>query len=274
MLDINASYQSHQDYFNSHKIDSSYPGFYDDRKFLQLEGQNPSLLSNYASFIDQKPFDKDYLGNAEKTVRKIATLLNQELQKDGRQGACIDVSMALGRMLEKEGIWNYQMKGSLVITFPHYTGIPKKHFWPVDQGNYIAAHAWVVAPPFRIADVAIRQQPYKQNEKNLLPEIILQKKTAYSMLVLDEIISPSLLPMFKTQYRNNKNQILNAISTDLIAFSQRFKPEIFEIAGINYKYSGTGITAPDGPFEKATSLQLNGRYGMAIYQDIIKPQLA
>jgi hypothetical protein len=273
MLDINASYQSHLGYFNSNKIDSSYPGFYDDRRFLELERQNPTLLSNYASFVSQIPFDKDYLGNTEKTIRNIATLLNQELQKDGRQGACIDVSMALGRMLEKEGIWNYQVKGSLVITFPPNTHIPKKYFWPVDQGNYVAAHAWVVAPPFKIVDITIRQQPYIQNEKNHLPEIILQKETAYSKLELDEIISPPLLPLFKTQYRNNKAQILNAISPDLTRFNLRFKPEIFENNGISYKYSGTGIMAPDKPFEKATSLQLNGRYGMAIYQDIIKPQL-
>ena len=51
----------------------------------------------------------------------------------------------------------------------------------------------------------------KQNEKDHLPEIILQKQTVYSTLELDEIISPSLLPLFKTQYRNNK------IRTDLDA---------------------------------------------------------
>lgn len=177
MLDKAESYQSHLDYFSSKEIDVSHPGFYDDEKFIKLEQTNPNLLDNYASFVSQKSFDKEYLTNAERVVKKAGELLFEQLYKDGRQGACIDISMAMSRILEKEGIGNYQVKGSLTITFAAETNIKRKYFWSVDKGNYVAAHSWLIAPPFKIMDITIRQQAYKQGEAKYLPNFIIKKES-------------------------------------------------------------------------------------------------
>ncbi|MEA5405983.1 hypothetical protein VB776_23795 [Arcicella sp. DC2W] len=273
MLDKAENYQSHLDYFSSKKIDVTHPGFYDDEKFIKLEQTNPNLLDNYASFVSQKVFNKDYLSNAERVIKKTAELLFEQLHKDGRQGACTDASMAMSRILEKEGIWNYQVKGSLTITFPNQTNIKRKYFWSVDQGNYVAAHSWLIAPPYKIIDITVRQQAYKQGETQFLPNLILKKETKFSTLELEDIVEPNLLSLFYNQYGKNKTKIINAISPNLQSFSNLFKPEVVEENGVIFKYSSTGIVAPDLPFEQATSLKLNGLYGIDIYNKIIKPQL-
>lgn len=273
MLDKAENYQSHLDYFSSNQIDVSKPGFYDDKRFLKLEQNNPKLLDNYASFVSQKHFDKEYLSNAERIIKKTAELLFQQLEIDGRLGACIDTSMVMSRILEKEGIWNYQVKGSLTITFPTIVDIKRKYFWSVDQGNYVAAHSWLIAPPFRIIDITVQQQTYKQGERKYLPSFILKKETKFDKIELEDIVEPNFLFLFYQQYGKNEKKILNAISPNLLSFSNLFKPETFEENGVIFKYTPTGIVAPDLPFEQATSLKLNGLYGFDIYKKIIQPQL-
>ncbi len=273
MLDKSKNYKNYLDYFTSEKIDISYPGFYDDEQFFKLEQKNPNLLESYAGFVDQKTFDNQYLDNAERIIKLTTALLYKQLQTDGRLGACIDASMVLSRILEKEGIWNYQVKGSLTITFPKQTLLKRKFFWSVDQGNYVAAHSWIIAPPFKIVDLTIRQQPYKQGEETFLPEVVLKKETKVSTLDLEDIVEPNILNILKIQYGNDKVKIMNAISSNLISFTNRFKPELFEEEGVIFKYSPTGIVAPDLPFELATSLKLNGLYGIEIYNKIVRPQL-
>jgi hypothetical protein len=274
MLDLFENYQAHLDYFIAKGIEVSCPGFYDDERFVKLEQINPNLLNNYASFVNQMTFDNDYLAKAETIIKTTATLLNGELKTDGRQGACIDASMALSRILEKEGIWNYQVKGSLTIEFPQSTNLRKRFFWSVAHGNYNAAHSWIVAPPFKIVDLTVRQQPYKHGEKPFLPDVILKKETKVATLELEDIIEPGLLEALKKGLRNDKAKIMNAISPNLLPFTSRFRPEIFDERGLNFKYLPTGVIAPDLPFEKATSLKLNGLYGIEIYDQVIKPQLS
>ena len=101
----------------------------------------------------------------------------------------------------------------------------------------------------------------------------LKKDTKLSTLELDDIVEPTILSFFHRQYGENKTKIVSAISPNLQSFSNHFKPETLEEDGVIFKYSPTGILAPDLPFEQATSLKLNGQYGIDIYKNIIKPQL-
>jgi hypothetical protein len=267
-MDYTENLQSQYKYFSEKGIDISKPGFYDDPIFLELERQNPSLLNNYASLIKQTIFDAEYLTRVEEKIIKLASVLYRELEKDGRQGACIDLSTVLSRMLDKEGIWNYVSKGSLTITFPAGSGLNKKFFWTIDSGEYTAAHAWITAPPFQIIDLAIKQQPYKYNEKSFLPDMILQKAVDDTELDLTDLVEPTILNYLKLKTRGNKDLMLINVGPNLKPFSEFFRPVTFTLNGVQLKYTPTGIAASDVPLEQISSLKLNGKFGIDIYNSI------
>lgn len=63
---------------------------------------NPAFLNEYNYFVTQKQFDKKYLENAKTKIEKIVKILYEELNKSNIKGACIDISSALMKILEKE----------------------------------------------------------------------------------------------------------------------------------------------------------------------------
>ncbi len=117
MVDYSADFQSVLNDFINHNIPIDSPGFYDNPNFINIENKNPTYLSNYAQFVQLRPYSQAYLIQAESTIIQIANLLRHELVSDGRLGACLDVCMVLSRILEREGIWNYLVQGALTLDF-------------------------------------------------------------------------------------------------------------------------------------------------------------
>lgn len=273
MIPFKETFENQQAFFRKHLINTNNPGFYDDSNFLKLEQLNPAILNNYASFVKQRKYDENYVKMVEEKLPIICNILHEELLKEKRQGACIDMSMALSRILESEKIWNYAVKGSLTITFSKGSFIGTKYFWTIDQGEFAAAHAWLVVPPFNIVDLAIKEQPYKDQEKKYLPDTILQKQTKLSEVDLEDIIEPNILLDLKKIYRNNTVKIMSHISENMTQFSHFFVPEIFEKQDTKFKYTPVGIAAPDVLLEDLTGLKLNGMYPQQIYKELIKPKL-
>ena len=154
-------------HFKKLNIDYNSIAFYDSNEFLKQEQKNNRFLELYANYVNEKKYSIEYIERAKKEIPLIAKILNQELKKDGRLGACIDISIVLSRILEKEGYWNYLTKGSLTIDFPIESKIETKYFWSVDDGEFQSGHTWVVAPPFNVIDIALRQQPYKGEEQKI-----------------------------------------------------------------------------------------------------------
>jgi hypothetical protein len=55
------------------------------------------------------------------------------------------MSIALSKIIEAEGYWNYIVKGSLSIDFPPEAKLKDRYFWSYDLGfKYAAAHAWLL----------------------------------------------------------------------------------------------------------------------------------
>jgi hypothetical protein len=109
-------------------VDCNNPGFYDHPNFLKVEAQFPEFLNNYARFVQQRHYDDDYLERARREIPVIARVLYEELLRDGRQGACVDMSGVLSRILEREGLWNFAVKGSLTVSFPRGSGMGDRYF--------------------------------------------------------------------------------------------------------------------------------------------------
>ncbi|PJJ67340.1 hypothetical protein [Chryseobacterium geocarposphaerae] len=273
MIELNDDYEDLEDFFEMYGISTASPGFYDDLNFTRLEQMIPNFLEYYAAFVLKKSFSPDYLQESEEKIFKISKILHKELIRDGRQGACIDLSLVLSRILDLENVWNYITKGSVTIEFPPDSNISKKYFWSVYYGQFKAGHVWVVAPPFKIVDLTIHQQPYKMNEEKYIPDIILQKEASISDMQLSDIISPEVMQQLNIKAGRDHLKILNSINPRLIPFYDFFEVDNFISGETKFKYTPFGITASDQPLKNITSLKLNGIYGLEIYNDLIKGKL-
>lgn len=258
--------------FKNNNIDISTPGFYDEPNFLKVEQNNPEYLNNYARYVQEKEYSQEYLNKARHVIPIIAEKLQKELLRDGRQGACVDLSMLLSRILEKEGIWNYIVKGSLTVSFPKTSGIEKQFFWAIDQGEFSAGHAWIVAPPFKVIDLAIKQQDSNFNQSEYIPKLIISESLKTERAEVEDIVSPVVRRYFQSQGVNSKD-ILPMVNPALKKVLSTFKPVNIEFEKTIFKYITVAIAAPDCPLEEMVGISSEGMDAIEIYKDLVKPYL-
>lgn len=254
-------------------ISPDSPGFYDSPSFIKIEKQSPSFLNKYAYFVSTKAYEENYIRKAEVEIPFIAEILHGELVKDGRLGACIDVSMVLSRILEAEGYWNYIVNGALSITYPQASGIQKGYFYPVDTTPELrAGHAWLSAPPFSVIDITIKQQPYGESKLEFLPNFVFDKTVSDCGIDVEEVCSPDIV-MYHISQGTRESDILSITAPMLSEISGILRPTIHDYSATVMKYIPVAVGAPDTILEKIEGLCLSGRYGIEIYNDIVKPAL-
>lgn len=263
-------------FLQAHGIDTSQPGFYDAPAFVAVEREDSSFLDHYAAFVNARDYNPDYLQRARAEIPLIASICHRELVADGRLGACVDIGMMLSRMLEREGFWNYLVKGSLTITFPTPTNIGSRYFWSFDliasgQPAFAAAHAWIVAPPFAVVDVAVRQQPYDRG-RELLPESLIVDRVELTEVTIEDVFSPRFRA-FAASQGVSETRILETYAPAWPAFTRRFPPASVQVASLMLTYIPVGIGAPDQPFEEMNIWRCNGRSGIEIYRESVVPEL-
>lgn len=263
--------------FERHVINVANPGFYDDPNFVAEEKKDVDYLNNYASFVRNRPYELPYLSKARAEIPVIAEVVHGELVADGRLGACIDVGMMLSRILEQEQYWNYQVKGSLTIDFPAKYRIRPKYFWSFDlilrgTRGFAAAHSWIVAPPYGIVDIAIKQQPYTEGG-DLLPPMVVTENLKRTELAIKDVISPEYLAWAKAQRGLSPQGVVQTDIPYLAKFERRFPPGRVTVGGLRLKYTPVGIGAPDTPFQEMNNWRVNGRLARELYVDIVQPKL-
>jgi hypothetical protein len=257
--------------FSKRNIDTSQVGFYDNPTFIRVEQNNPSYLNHYAKYVQLKQYDSSYLALVREKVPFIASLLYKELKKDGRLGACVDMSSTLSRILEKEGIWNHMVFGSLSIDYPKESGLERGHFWCVDYSvGATAAHAWLFVPPYHIVDLTIKMQPYSQGQEKYLPDILLSEEASPYTPVAEDLINTAIIHQLQ---RSEVKDVIRHAIPQFKAFNNVFPAVSTEENNCVFHYVPTSISAPDTSFEEAVNLKLNGQYGYKIYNDVIKPAL-
>lgn len=256
--------------FRARGIPINIPGFCDHPSFLAVERDNPSYLNHYAAFVAKKTYDPEYLEHAKIIVAKAASLLHKELVDNGRLGACVDISGILGRILDGEGIWNCTIKGSLTVTFPPEAKKESRYFWSVDHGNFIAGHAWIYAPPYTVVDIAVKQQPYDEDEYIYLPETVLSAERKQVMVKVDDIVSPSA----------RAEMLAHGVPPDQhLYIAAQYIPDIFEsfpavsikgLQGATLKYSPAAVHALDGTFEGMKNMSFNGLTPWELYSSKLR----
>ena len=273
MIDFTGPIDAIRRDFESEGIVYDAPGFYDHPRFQAIERENPYYLNNYAKLVKNLALKADYLAHAENIIQAAARALENEIAEDGRQRACIDASVSLSRMLDREGVWNYVVKGALTATFPRRTKIPPIYLWPVDYPSVQAGHVWIVAPPFNIVDVTIKHQPY-QNARaaRRIPSIVLAKTSRRAVASIEDICSPDVIRAYHHS-GIEPDQILRVTLPRLEDFHREFQPLCIRKDGVRLKYTPVGISASEWPLERITSLQLNDRFAYQIYEEVIKPAI-
>ncbi len=273
MINYTASFADIETDFKSRRIPLDMPGFYDHPNFLETERLYPTYLNHYARYVHDRLTNTAYDAHVRKTVPIVAQIFHEHLKSHGRLGACVDISGLLSRALEREGIWNFIVSGSLTIDFPSIANISPRYFWSIDTGEFTAAHAWVAAPPFYVIDISIKLQPYSDGEELYLPTIVCVEAETLSEGVLEDIISPEVR-VYLSQRGIPKNQQLQHVGPEIATFMKVFPARLVKIGKTTMKYIPVAITAPDCPFEEMTSIIFEGRTGFEIYTNEIKPALA
>lgn len=261
--------------FGKLEINVRQPGFYDEPAFIAAEAQDPRFLEKYAEYVATRSYSEEYLEQARHVVLGLGRFLFEKLREDGRKGACIDAGMALSRMLEREGIWNYVVKGALTIHFDTSTRLAPTHFCPImASGNpATAGHVWVVAPPFKVIDVSVAFQPYSRGESRYIRECILAQKTESDSVEWQDIIDPECVPEFlRSTGRLPTLEDVENMFPGLLRCVSVFGVHSIRLPKTVLKYTASGIGASVEPLEKIRSLSLSGRYPEEVYREFLGSQ--
>ena len=258
--------------FGSLGIRVEEPAFCDSPEFLAAERVSPSLLNDFATFVAKRSYDPDYLTRSHVIAAELSRLLSDALIANGREGACVDMSSILMCALHAEGVWCCGIKGSLTITYPDELSLDPRYFYSVDEGEFVAGHAWVYAPPFTVIDLTVRQQPYGPGQADHLPHIVLSTERKPVQAELSDIACPEIRLELRAMGRD---EALCLRHTPCV-------PEIFAAfpatqhvapSGARLKYVPVAIHAPDGTFESMRNMTFAGRTPWQLYQDVLAPTL-
>lgn len=275
MANYSESYEVVLRDFQRQGIPIEVPGFYDHPAFMMRESRDKTYLNNYARFVQKRLYSQEYLKRAEIEVPVIADAFQAELAKNGRIGACVDASMALSRILEREGFWNYAVNGALVIELPKSSGNERIEFWAFDMTirKFAAGHAWIFVPPFSVIDITVKQQPYEPAHIPFIPDKIHSLIGPTFRAGARDIMSPSATAYFYSQ-GIAQSDFLTAARADLPKFLTTFPGFLVTWEQTIFRYVSVGIGASDCPLEGITNMRYGNRYAIDVYNDIIKPQLA
>jgi hypothetical protein len=247
-------------------VPTDSPGFYDHPGFTAAEELDSEYLSTYARFVAERYYDDAYLARARSEIPLIASVIYEALVKDGRLGACIDVSRVLMRVLEAEGFWNFCVSGSLTLQFPPEAGVPTQYYWAIDEGEFAAPHAWIYAPPFRVLDVSIARQPHRPDALPHLPPYVLSESVKTRSVTPEDIMNPKMGAVLAARE-------LRQLPASMGRYYKQFPPSVVNYGGLEMTYIPLNVGAPEAPLERITSISFSGKSGDQLYRSEILPRL-
>ncbi|MEK2085083.1 hypothetical protein CGG82_17870 [Vibrio parahaemolyticus] len=258
--------------FESKGIPVEQTDFYDHPNFLKAEQADPSYLIKFAKFVAEKDYSQEYLEKAEKVITDVVEIMSLELIKNGREGACVDISGILARILEQKGVWCACIKGSTTIEFPQSSGIDNTYYWSADHGNFTAGHAWVYAPPFSIIDITLNQQPHPENKKAFIPKVILVKDAVKTVSNVEDIISPEV--RFQMQQQGIPSNLMLDIGSPELEIVQSSIPALsVVIQDTKFKYSPVAVHASIEGLPDMTNMKFDGDYPYQMYKKKFENQV-
>ncbi|CAG9169713.1 hypothetical protein [Cupriavidus pinatubonensis] len=258
--------------FQRHGIAFGAPGFYDDPNFLAREQRDPRYLELYARYVEARAYDEAYLADARRKIDVAAEVLRSEVERDGRLGACVDVSGMLGRMLDRLGVWNYVAKATLTIQFPAGSGLTPRYFWSFDVGEFAAPHAIVIAPPYYVVDVTAKLQHYDRQRAQLLPQMVLAENFKAANWRPEDLANHELLAHLQ-RHRISFDRFLQQQNPGMASVMEHLLPRAFTFGETRLKYVIVAVGGTIEPLEGITGYKPNGRTAQTIFDSDILPRI-
>jgi hypothetical protein len=263
--------------FSAADIPTDSPGFYEDRAFVRREQKDPSFLDNYARFVQWQPYSSAYLEKAEQIVHVVVAEMQLALKLDANQTAYDETPLVISRILEREGVWNYVVGGTLTITFPSGSGFEPVSFWSIDVHNGArsdSGHRWVFAPPFQVIDLTILSQDCQLSCMHLLPKRVMEMRGETEAVEPAEILSPAAID----DIRRAGLSLDEGLDRFVPGYRGRFAPD-FPAAlagdgGARLKYIPTAAAVSEADLEQLQGFASKGRTASQIYEREMKPRLA
>lgn len=267
------SYQELLREFEAKQIPLDTPSFYDHTNFLTEELKDNGYLNKYSTFIALRPYTEQYLSEARIKIINIANILHRHFLQSERQGACIDISSILVRVLELEEVWCTCLKGGCSIKFPKSSNEGDVHFYSVTREQLCTpGHYWVYAPPFKIIDLSIKAQAYDGNKRRYIPDFIIAEDTTTSTINAEDIISPDIIYDLIHIHNIPKNKHLDSLCPSLNQVQRHLPAQIVEtINGAKIKYAPTATFASAGKLEGFGNIDFNGLTPYELYKEVIAP---
>ena len=259
--------------FQNRSIDFSKVGFYDEPRFVAEERANPRFLETYARLVEARNYDDHYLATARQKIAVAAEALRSAVEKDGRLGACVDASGMLGRMLDRLSVWNYVAKATLTIEFRDNAFSPR-YFWVIDDGNFVAAHAFVVAPPFGVVDVTVGRQPYSAGEAFMLPSIVLADDFKVGVWNVNDLVNPAIRLAAEQAGYMPFERFLEERHSDMLAVMAVLPARYVSTKSAKLKYVPVAVGGMIEPLEQMTGgYKPSGRTALEVFEQDVLPRL-
>lgn len=263
--------------FRALGIDFSKPGFYDTPAFAAAEQRDPAFLAKYADFVDARAMTPDEVSRAREIVPKAAQFLFERLAQAQHLDACANASMALSRFLERQGVWNYVVKGALTVSFDAATGLAPVHIAPLwlkrtTHPESFVGHAWVCAPPFRIVDVTVAlQRPYTPAARSILGDFFVATETVQPATAeADDLFDPDAVADFRRLTGSGPTlRDVIKVNPRLLDKIKRYGAFLVRRDRVELKYVGYDMTASGEPLENPTAQTLAGKRPIEHYGDFV-----
>lgn len=272
------NFEQLQALFGEIGVDTSKPGFYDEPSFIAHEKENPQFLAQYGLYVATQPYPPEYLKSARQKIKELCKFLHTRLLQDGRVGACVDMSGSLGRMLDREGVWNVPVSGPVTVYFDPESKLQPYHFvsMTMRESDAVVPHAWVIAPPFKVVDLTIKLQDYPRGCATCLPQYIMADTPTAGTMTVKDWMDDSAIAQYKREC--GKAPTLESIGANLApqAFEMVRRLGVSEVKTpkAKVKYMPGAVNVSDCPLEKMNNLCLSGDSPSKLYQQFLASRRA
>ena len=260
-------------------ISPAAPGFYNSPAFLAAERKNPELLNAYAEWVTRRPRDAAYEGRAREVVPALAAAVGEWLDAEEMRGNCLNASTALSMFLERLGIWSFVAKGSVSVGDRRRPHLGVRSWHVVDEVDHVggfAGHAWVCAPPFRVVDVTLKRQHWRDDASfgHLLPEpMVIENADAIQPTCEDVVAEAIRMHEARRTGRVNPN-FHHLVVPHLRWFTATFGAWECELGDALVRYIPSSVTAADVPLEDLDSSTVLKIRPIQFWQETVLPRFS
>lgn len=258
--------------FDAEGIDYSSPAFHDSPAFVAAEQRNPAFVANYARYVEARTYSAAALVDAQRKASIAARAVGEAVRSDGRKGKCVVAAGVLSRMLDELGIWNYVAKATLTVTFPSTVSREARYFYVLDRGGFVAAHAFVVAPPFVVIDPSLKFQHWDlASMERALPALVLQEGFTPYEWQDEDLASAEVRAALRGQPVLG---LLQSRHRQMLELMSQLPGRLARYPGGELRYVVTGVAGYQEPLSELTgNASLAGVTPLQLFQTRVLPEL-